>query len=105
MKHCSIESLSDGLISLLQPAIALLARYLASRMAAGAFMAIDPVVAARGLLGQAFAHFLQCSLLHHTQGEDICWNEVTGALTMLFLQGMLVRGTTEPVALIPEEGK
>ncbi len=84
-------ALSEGLSSLLQSATARFAQYLAGRMADGAFIRMNPTVAARGLLGQAFAHFLQSSLLRSPPEPASYWGEIAESLTMLFLHGMVVR--------------
>ena len=85
------QVLSDGVISLLYTSIDRFAEYLARRSAEGAFITTDTLMAARGLVGQAFALFLQCSLLRNDPPPVICWTEVAETLTGLFLHGIAVR--------------
>ncbi len=60
-------------------------------MADGVFLAVNPITAARSLLGQAFALFLQGSLLRTPPEPVGYWEDMADALTRLFLHGMLVR--------------
>lgn len=90
--------LSDGLSALLQSTIVQFAQYLAGRMADGVFLPMNPTVASRGLLGQAFAHFLQASLLGTPPESTSYWEEIAESLTMLFLHGMVVRDAERPQA-------
>ena len=81
--------LAEALFSkVIQPTLAAVESFIAARVQAGTFKAVNPTMAARALLGSVFSsHMLWDMLLPH-QEVRFSRAEVAADLTMLMLDGM-----------------
>jgi TetR/AcrR family transcriptional regulator len=69
-----------------------LAGFIRSRIRAGIFRRVDPLLAARGFLGMVVYHFLVQELFGGKRYQKFDPRQVSATLTDIWLEGMLTRG-------------
>lgn len=81
-------TLAAGLNSMLHPAFQAVERFIARRMAEGAFRQLDAAIAARGLIGHVLAYFFKWNLLGTGAPDVATRQQLADELTELFLHGI-----------------
>ncbi|MHB9022560.1 MAG: TetR/AcrR family transcriptional regulator [Armatimonadota bacterium] len=82
-------ALAEGLQRMIQPAIETLERFVARRIADGAFRPMDARVTTRAMVGAALAYFFMWELLMARAAPAIAREQLLDELTQFFLNGIV----------------